>query len=142
MKTLRIALSLIWFVALLAYSESANDYFIQWAYRYGVFLSMAAAFVSGWLYFWVGTRLIPPEQRPKAASATAFFLVPLLALLGWRGVQQLWASLSDPDYFRMHGVGPVNLVAYLAQSAGILAGWLHDWGMRRRRRGQLDWIEN
>lgn len=45
MKTLRIALSLIWFVALLAYSESANDYFIQWAYRYGVFLSMAAAFV-------------------------------------------------------------------------------------------------
>ena len=135
MRVLRIALSFAWTLSVLVLAIQANDYFIQWSYRFGVVVSMTLAFLSGWLYFWVGYRLVAPENQKGAACASAILIAPLLALLGAVGVSEVWSAQNDPSYYDRNGVGPVNMVAFLAQSGGMLVGWKVYWsGLQRAQR--------
>ena len=137
MSTLRIFLSLAWTVSVLVLALDGNDCFTQWSYRFGVVVSMALAFFSGWLYFWVGYRLVGPDRQTGAAVASVILIAPLLALLGVYGVSELWETRSDPSYYERNGVGPVNMVAFLAQSAGMLMGWKHYWSSLKRSQSRL-----
>jgi len=132
---LRVFLSLLWTVSILILAIEGNDCFTQWSYRFGVIVSMALAFLSGWLYFWVGYRLVAPERQKGAAFASAILVAPLLALLGSIGVSEMWAAEGDPTYYQRNGVGPVNMVAFLAQSGGMLMGWkVYYAGFKRSQR--------
>ena len=128
-------MSFAWTLSVLVLAIQANDYFIQWSYRFGVVVSMTLAFLSGWLYFWVGYRLVAPENQKGAASGIVLVIDPLLALMGVVGVLELGSDQNDPSYYDRNGVGPVNMVAFLAQSGGMLVGWKVYWsGLQRAQR--------
>ncbi|MBX3169770.1 MAG: hypothetical protein KF760_20370 [Candidatus Eremiobacteraeota bacterium] len=135
-------MSLAWFGIAPLWATEGNDCFTRWAFHYGVILSMALAFFSGWLYHWVGYHLVSFQHRKNAAYLSALIFVPLLALLGSGGLSEIWASQADPDYYRRNGVGPVNIVALLAQSAGIFMSWFHYWRSRKRTEGALSWVDS
>ena len=142
MNALRTALSAAWSVSVLILAIEGNDFFTQWSYRWGVVASMTLAVLSGWLYFWVGYRLAAPPHQKGAAFFGAIIIAPLLAFLGVNGVSEMWAAQNDPSYYQRNGVGPVNMVAFLAQSIGMLVGWGHFWRGWKRSQRTASWPED
>ncbi len=132
MDQLRVFLSLIWWYGGVVLSEIGNDVFIQLAYTLGPALSMAVAVFSGWLWARVGYGLLRAQQQKRAIGLSLLIIVPLLLLKGWDSVAELRASLSDPHYYELKGVGPVDQLALIAQAAGILLAAAGRWrGLQR-----------
>lgn len=56
--------------------------------------------------------------------------------MAWRsgGISELRRALTEPDYYDYHGVGPVDLLALLAQAAGVLVSGLGELRALRKTR--------
>lgn len=135
MENARVFLGLVWFLAGAAATEIANDHFIVLAYRWGAIVSMGLAFLAGWFWASIGYRLLALKHQKAALGLSLAVLVPLLCLKGYPGIAAVRSAVSDPDSYSLHGVGPVDQVALLAQAGGILlAGLMHWRSLRQAKR--------
>ncbi len=125
MTTFRVILSAIWFFSVLIYSIEGNELFTHLAFRWGVIASLALAFASGWLFLWFGSLIVPGKSRLTAATFWVVLFGSLLTILGSLGLHEIWKNSADPEYYKVNGVGPVHMVAYLAQAAGMVVGLRH-----------------
>lgn len=127
MDQIRVFLSLAWLMAGIVLTETRNDSFIAFAFRWGAVSSMGLALLSGLIWALVGYWLVSPKHRKGAVILSLALVVPLLSLKGYRGVAEMQMALTDPDYYATRGVGPVDQVALLGQAGGVLLAGLMQW---------------